>query len=100
MMLRTIYYIAAMVCLTACTLGGEPTPADSLCEACLESGGTWQPEASACTENCAIQDISCFIRECPGACTEDCGDCFSQDECESAGCAWHQEAEAMWCTDF
>ena len=24
------------------------------CEACLASGGTWQPEASACTEDCAL----------------------------------------------
>ena len=96
--LRFIVQFVAVVLLSGCPQGGEPTPDDSLCEACLESGGTWQPEASGCTQDCAIQDISCFTTECPDSCTDDCSDCFSQDECEDAGCTWNQEAEAMWCT--
>lgn len=69
------------------------------CEACLAGGGTWQPEASACTTDCDLMDISCFKDACPGACAADnCGDCFSQDTCEGAGCTWNVRAEAMWCT--
>ena len=35
------------------------------CQQCLASGRTWQPEASACTESCSIQDISCYTDICP-----------------------------------
>ena len=69
------------------------------CETCLAEGGTWQPEASECTEDCDLQDISCYTDECPGECEDNCAYCFGQGECEEQGCAWHQEAEAMWCTE-
>lgn len=75
-----------------------PTPISDACQSCLDSGGTWQPEAGECTDSCDIADISCFTDECPGACEDDCAYCFSQEDCEAASCAWHQEAEAMWCT--
>lgn len=81
---------------------GTQTPdagGDDACGACLASGGTWQPEASMCTTDCDILDISCFRDTCPGECADDCGACFSQGECEAEGCTWRQEAEAMWCTD-
>ena len=35
------------------------------CSACLDTGGTWQPEANECTTDCALQDISCFVDSCP-----------------------------------
>jgi hypothetical protein len=71
------------------------------CQACLRSGGTWQPEANECTRKCAIQDISCFEDTCPGACAEDaCGDCFDAETCRAAGCTWHIEAEAAWCANW
>jgi hypothetical protein len=83
--------------LAACgssTIVTDPTT----CEACLDSGGTWQPEASSCTDDCDLQDISCFIEECPGACDADeCENCFSQDDCETATCTWTQQDEAMSC---
>ncbi|MEE2780365.1 MAG: hypothetical protein VYE15_07570, partial [Myxococcota bacterium] len=47
---------------------GEPEeedPAMSPCWNCLMTGGTWQPEAEACTTNCDIQDISCYVDSCP-----------------------------------
>ncbi len=68
------------------------------CAQCLESGGTWQPEANECTQSCDIADISCFEDSCPGACAAtDCGNCLDQTVCEAAGCTWNIEAEAMWC---
>ena len=67
------------------------------CEACLADGGTWQPEAETCSEDCEIQDISCYTDSCPGECSSDTCECFSQDTCEAAGCTWNVEAEAMWC---
>lgn len=73
---------------------GEADP----CEACLEAGGTWQPEVAECTRGCGIMDVSCYTESCPGACEDDCGNCFSPDACEAAGCTWRQEEEAMWCT--
>lgn len=70
----------------------EVTEAPTTCEACLAQGGTWQPEAGACTENCALQDISCFEDECPpapGTCTSsaDCPDgqmCSGPEGCDAA----------------
>ena len=68
------------------------------CEACLASGGTWQPEAEACTEACEIQDISCYSQACPEACSPtNCGDCFSLSDCETMSCEWVQQNEIMWC---
>ncbi|MGB0588386.1 MAG: hypothetical protein ACPGU1_01780 [Myxococcota bacterium] len=73
---------------------GEPDP----CEACIASGGTWQPEADACTENCAIMDISCYTSSCPAPCSlESCGTCIGQEECEGMGCTWNAEPPAFWC---
>lgn len=70
----------------------------SPCEACLASGGTWQPEANACTMNCDIQDISCYTTTCPEPCSAaSCGTCFGQEDCEAAGCTWNQSGPAMWC---
>lgn len=31
----------------------------------MKGGRTWQPEAQACTVNCAIQDINCYKTKCP-----------------------------------
>jgi hypothetical protein len=80
-----------------------PTAAESAsaqaCAACITQGGTWQPEANECTVGCAIMDISCYTDACPAACSDDCGGCFGETECKRAGCSWHQEQEAMWCTD-
>lgn len=80
------------------TTDTSTTTSPDACTQCLADGGTWQPEANECTENCAIQDISCFTESCPGSCEEDCAYCFDATSCEEAQCTWHQEAEAMWCT--
>ncbi len=78
---------------------GDGSVSGDGCEACLASGGTWQPEADECTQGCDIQDISCFTDSCPGACAADtCGSCFSPEACEGAGCTWSVAGEAMWCT--
>lgn len=69
------------------------------CEACLADGMTWQPQASACTDDCNIQDISCFSEACPGLCEDGCANCFSPNTCESQGCTWSQFAEAGTCGD-
>ncbi len=58
------------------------------CSACLADGGTWQPEAEACTADCDIQDISCFVDRCPDVPTEDC------DSCLASGGTWQPEAES------
>ncbi len=84
-------------CLGASTTPGTKTSSEG-CEDCLASGGTWQPEASECTKDCNVQDISCFRDTCPPACSESCDGCFSQTECEAATCQWNQEAEATWCS--
>ena len=57
------------------------------CEACLASGGTWQPSVSdPCTQDCGVADTSCFTNECPGACSADaCENCFGED-CLDVGC--------------
>ena len=101
-MSRLVALALAAALLSACPRPTEPAPTGpgaSDCAACLASGGTWQPEASSCTQDCAIMDISCYRDACPGACSAtNCGDCFSSADCATAGCAWQQEAEAMWCT--
>ena len=74
------------------------TDEEDPCEACLASGGTWQPEANACTQNCAIMDISCYTSSCPEPCSAaSCGTCIGQEACEAAGCTWNMEGPAMWC---
>lgn len=92
----------------ACGDSSAPVPEDAAkdsggtsddCAACLESGGTWQPETSSCTEDCDIVDASCFRTECPRACEDRCENCFDQAECEAQGCTWRVEAEAMWCVE-
>eukprot|EP00397_Hematodinium_sp_SG-2012_P020520 GEMP01021145.1.p1 GENE.GEMP01021145.1~~GEMP01021145.1.p1 ORF type:complete len:469 (+),score=87.14 GEMP01021145.1:48-1454(+) len=35
------------------------------CDACLKSGGTWQPDNKTCTDDCSIQDTRCFRTTCP-----------------------------------
>ncbi|MDP6942817.1 MAG: hypothetical protein QF464_01600 [Myxococcota bacterium] len=68
------------------------------CEACLASGGTWQPEANMCTEDCDLMDISCYTSSCPAPCSaESCGTCFGPEECGDAGCQWNAEPPAFWC---
>lgn len=70
------------------------------CEACLASGGTWQPEANACTANCDIMDISCYSSSCPAPCApESCSTCIGSEECEAAGCQWNAQPPAFWCTE-
>jgi len=69
------------------------------CEACLSQGKTWQPEANVCTENCAIQEASCFINTCPGSCDEECSYCFDASACMASECTWHQDEELSWCGD-
>jgi hypothetical protein len=108
-MTRTLFTTLTLAgALWACT-GSSPTPTDTdttdtevaaatTCEDCLEQGGTWQPEAEQCTADCDLMDISCFRDTCPGECSEDCGSCFNQTECEAASCTWRVEAETMWCT--
>lgn len=95
-----------MILIVWACISGTPDSADSVpdeavdCEECLNLGGTWQPEAGGCTEDCAFQDVSCFTDTCPDACSvESCDSCFSEEDCTSAGCTWEQEAEAMWCTE-
>jgi hypothetical protein len=94
----------ALVGVVACdgtgsTTGGqEEYELAEACEECLDSGGTWQPEAEQCTADCDIMDISCYSDECPGACGDDCAYCFGSADCEDAGCTWRVEGEAMWCT--
>lgn len=80
----------------ACTERACPPPEPTECEACLASGGTWQPPA--CTTDCALQDTSCFRESCPKPCSSDGCQCFSRSACESAGCQWNSVAEAQWCT--
>jgi len=67
------------------------------CQSCLDDGGTWQPEADECTQDCALMDISCYTDSCPEECSSSTCECFSQEACESAGCTWSVESEAMWC---
>ena len=60
-----------------------------LCAACLARGGTWQPEADACTGSCDIQDISCFRDHCPAPAPADpCAACLAR------GGTWQPEADA------
>ena len=84
------------------TVEPEPdtvVPSDP-CEACLASGGTWQPEEEECTTNCALQDISCYTDACPGECGgNECGLCLTQDKCEAAKCTWFAAAGGFWCAD-
>ena len=78
----------------------DATDPPSPCEACLASGKTWQPEADACTDSCAIQDISCYTESCPAPCGPDsCGSCLSQAECDGAGCTWNAFDGLFWCSD-
>jgi len=37
----------------------------SECEACLQSGGSWQPATKQCTKNCDIHGFSCYRDKCP-----------------------------------
>ena len=88
-------WMVVALLLVGCS-GGDVTENES-CESCLNDGGTWQP-GSGCTEDCAIQDISCFRDECPGACEAGaCGNCFEQSACEAASCEWKNSEEAFWC---
>ena len=77
------------------------TPADppDPCEACLAEGKTWQPEADACTDDCAIQDISCYADACPAPCSaQSCGTCHSEGDCAGAGCTWNADGGLFWCS--
>ena len=78
---------------------GDTSTTENTCQACLDAGKTWQPEADQCTDNCDLMDISCFSETCPGECAEYCSACFNQSACEAASCTWHQEAESMWCAN-
>ena len=90
--------------LTGCP---QPTPTGDTfpyahtdaCEACLDEGGTWQPEVGECTADCALLDISCYTDTCPGDCgPASCGQCFDPDTCGAAGCTWQQEGPTLWCS--
>lgn len=86
-------------CSTPTPTGTASGPDAEACAACILSGKTWQPEVKQCTEDCAVQDISCFRDKCPGPCSAtNCEHCFAQAACESSGCAWREEAELSWCT--
>ena len=80
-------FFALILCFFACngTKTDTSTPLSD-CQECLNDGGTWQVDE--CTSNCALQDISCFRDTCPPACSEDCSGCFSESECNNAGCEW------------
>jgi hypothetical protein len=103
---RATWLAVLVVGLLLAGCGSSPQPESATsgsvtedgCQACLDRGGTWQPEAEACTDACALQDISCFTDACPGRCADDCAACFGQAACEAQGCTWHVEAEAAWCT--
>ena len=104
---RSLHWITSLVLALFFAIGcgsdgddGEDSQEEDLdeCTACIESGGTWQPEVEECTQNCDIMDISCYTDGCPGECEDSCGYCFGQQECEDQGCTWNQEAEAMWCS--
>ncbi len=100
---RHLLAFAALLLLAACSTptptGAGAGPDAEACAACIKAGKTWQPEVKECTDNCDIQDTSCFKDSCPGACSAtNCEHCFEQTSCEAASCAWHQEAEATWCT--
>jgi len=77
--------------------GDEPAAGSSACSQCTSEGGTWQPEANECTKNCEIQDISCFRDSCPEPCSSEGCQCFSEADCEGAGCRWKVEGEGAWC---
>jgi hypothetical protein len=91
------------------TAAPEPDTAEPSdpCEDCLASGGTWQPEANACTTNCAIQDISCYTDSCPECSMDSCGSFVTASECEAADCSWGpggdmpckcpEECSKAWC---
>lgn len=98
-MTRYALLLTALFALTAC--GEEDLSTITDCQECLDAGGTWQPEDDACTEDCALQDISCWEDECPGECATDaCDNCFDQTECEAASCEWVTEGEGAWCTEL
>jgi len=95
--MRVLLSLLVLLLTVAC---GPTVPSSESCEACLSSGGTWQPEVEECTTNCDIQDISCFVDSCPEACAPDaCGNCFDETSCTEASCTWNQEGEAFWCTE-
>ena len=77
----------------------DASPEPSACEACIEEGGTWQPELNECTQNCSIADISCYTDTCPGDCFDACEFCFTSSECMDAVCVWNQEDGLGWCSD-
>src|SRR5687768_2714383 len=95
--------------LVACGPGASPQVSDAErrtilaaheelnrpCEACLAAGRTWQPPD--CTDNCDLQDTSCYRDACPGPCTRESCDCETRAACEVVGCLWRIESEAMWC---
>jgi len=90
--------MASLLCGLGC-IWEEEIEADMTCEACLQSGGTWQVEANACTTNCDIQDISCFRDACPAPCAADsCGSCFNRSECEAVDCTWRGDGAPQWCS--
>lgn len=55
-------------CSSAClTIALDSSAKEAECQACLSNGGTWQPEAITCSDDCAIQDIACNRNTCPSA---------------------------------
>lgn len=88
------FVLASTLWALAC---GSAEVEETRCEACLQSGGTWQIDE--CTSNCDVQDTACYRDACPVPCAADsCDTCFSESECEAAGCSWHVEGVALWCT--
>ena len=95
--MKALFLLLSSLLLTFACIQEKDTGIDATsdCAACLESGGTWQ--VVECTQNCDLQDISCFTDECPPPCEEDCSGCFSERDCIDAGCSWEWEEFGSTC---
>ena len=91
-------HILLILLFTACE--EEPSAPTARCEACLESGGSWQPAVNACTDGCEIMDSACYTESCPPACADACDGCFVSFACMEAGCVWNQEDALSWCSEL
>lgn len=76
--------------------GATPEALNADCVACLATGKVWIPgEPQHCEDEC-LEDSSCFEDLCPSACTSDTCSCFTETECEAAGCAWYEGMSGLF----
>jgi hypothetical protein len=91
--------LSLIVLLAAGCAGTDTAIAEAeTCEDCLDVGGSWRLEAELCAVECESSDGDCFVDECPPVCGEECGGCFSQDECLGSGCVWIGSGDDFFCT--